>query len=271
MGLPLFPPALLKLAVSQHRFFVSPEVLAAPQICLTQELAHRISRVLRLSSGDHIHLLDGSGYEIEAEITAISREEVLARALGSYQPRTEPLTQVYLYQAALPGERFEWVLEKGTELGVSHFIPLVCTRNTAKLPVGGKEWERKLGHWQAIVRSAAEQSHRARLPRVEAPMPFARAITAVAQPAIMAWERSSCPLKPVLAALAADKPPALSAIVGPEGGFTDEEVALARSAGVHLISLGPRVLRAETAAIIMVALALYQLDELQASAPACGA
>lgn len=256
--------------MSQHRFFVSPETLTAPQVRLTQNLAHRISRVLRLSPGDHIYLLDGSGHEAEAEIIAISREEVLACVRGSYQLRTEPLTQVSLYQAALPGERFEWVLEKGTELGVSHFVPLICARNTAKLPVGGKDWERKLGRWQAIIRSAAEQSHRARLPRIEAPMPFARAIMALAQPAIMAWEGSSSSLKPALAALAADKPSVLSAVVGPEGGFTDGEVALARSAGVRLISLGPRILRAETAGIALATLALYQLDELQVSEPASG-
>ena len=250
--------------MSRHRFFVAPEVLSTTPARLGQELAHRIGRVLRLSTGDHIFLLDGSGQEVEAEITAIAHDEVLVCALASRQPHTEPWTQVSLYQAALAGERFEWVLEKGTELGVSRFVPLICARNTAKLPVGGREWHQKLVRWQAIVRSAAEQSHRARLPRLEAPMPLASAVAAMAKPAIMAWEGSSSPLTPILTALGAIRPPGLSLAVGPEGGFTDEEVALAEAAGVRLASLGPRILRAETAGIALATLALYQLGELQA-------
>ena len=96
-------------------------------------------------------------------------------------------------------------------------------------------------------------------------MPLASAVAAMAKPAIMAWEGSSSPLTPILTALGAIRPPGLSLVIGPEGGFTDEEVALAEAAGVRLASLGPRILRAETAGIALAVLALYHLGELQAT------
>lgn len=244
--------------MSAHRFFVPPETLASSEITLGRDLAHRVGRVLRLQVGDRISLLNGLGREVEAEILSISRDAVRARALAVTCPKTEPRLHLVLYQALLPSDRFEWVLEKGTEIGVARFVPLVTTRCTARPPAG--DLARRRGRWQAVVRAAAEQSHRALLPEVTAPATLQEALGDLSGSGLLAWEESRRPLKSALPELATGD--ALALFVGPEGGFTFEEAEAAHAAGLTVVSLGPRILRAETAGPILAALALYAAGEL---------
>jgi len=253
--------------VSRHRFFVEPGALSRSTICLRGDLAHRLGHVLRLAPGDLIYLLDGSGCEVTAEVTELQPSRVLARPLGTSFPETEPHTAVTLCPALLPTERFEWVLEKGTELGVSRFLPLLAERNTALPSRDKRANERKRERWQVIVRAAAEQSHRTRLPVVEAPVTLAAALESAATPVIMAWESSTESVARALAPLGGSTD-SVTLIVGPEGGFTDQEAAMAEGRGVSLVSLGPRVLRAETAAIALATLVLYACGDLESAAPA---
>ena len=165
------------------------------------------------------------------------------------RPARVPALQLVLCQALLKADRFEWVLQKGTELGVGAFVPLITRRVVA----GRDGAAAKLERWRRIVTEAAEQSGRTRVPALRAPVPLG---TALAMPGarVMCWEQYAGPgLRDVLVA-AGDGP--LCLFIGPEGGFAPEEAAEAQRVGARLVSMGPRILRSETAAIAAAALAL---------------
>ncbi len=249
-----------------HRFFVPPEVLAADDVLLEGPLARRIGRVLRLKPGDTVFLFDGSGLEYEVELGGVGAREVRARIVDRRPGRPEPRLRLVLYQSLIKGERFDWVLEKGTELGVSVFVPLLCQRNVMRPP--GERTGRS-ERWRRVVVEAAEQCGRSVVPAVAPVAPLEAALGAATGLRLLPWEgERSLGLRGLLRqgfveAEAAD-PPSVSIFVGPEGGFTEEEVACARRAGVRTVSLGPRILRSETAGIVAAAAVLYELGELGA-------
>lgn len=240
-----------------HRFFVESEKLAnGPQITLEGEVAHQLARVLRLEAGAHILLLDGTSQEYEVELEEISRQGKIERAGGRIvAQRTaagEPKVYITLYQALLKGEKFDFVLQKGTEVGISAFVPVL----TERCIVQAARPER----WRKIIQEAAEQSRRGRLPTLQdPPLRFAAALEQIKQQGetgLLAWEEEHLH---TLKQLAPDVS-RLALLIGPEGGFSEAEADLARAAGVQTVSLGPRILRAETAGPVATALALYQLD-----------
>ena len=167
-----------------------------------------------------------------------------------------------MYQAALKTDKFEWALQKGTELGVSRFVPIV-TRRTIPRDTGASA--NRQDRWHRIIREAAEQSGRSKLPELSPPTGLEEALRSAPQPAVMAWEREdSFSLDAALDRLRdlARSRASISTFVGPEGGFDPDEVDLAVSCGVSTVSLGRRVLRAETAAIALVSAIMYDLGEL---------
>lgn len=241
-----------------NRFFVEPALVAGPEIRLEGEIAHQISRVLRLEPGAKILLLDGLGFEYEVELSVVQRLSKTDLALGRVIERRdatgEPKVYLTLYQAVLKGEKFDFVLQKGTEVGVSCFVPLLTERCVGQAA--------RPDRWKKIIREAAEQSRRGRLPElVEKPLRLTEALDRIkgqGQTAYMAWEEEE--------ALSFHQLPAglteLAILIGPEGGFSKNEAAQAQAAGVRTISLGKRILRAETAGPIATALALYQLGDM---------
>jgi 16S rRNA (uracil1498-N3)-methyltransferase len=195
-------------------------------------------------------------------LTELRKHEVRGEVVGQQPAQGEPRLQVTLYQGALKAQKFEWVLQKGTELGVSCFVPTLCQRSV----VGNVDGlAHKQARWERIIREAAEQSRRGRLPRLEQAVPLAAALQLASQAAqpvslsIMPWEEAAGPsLKAILAEV---KPQGVAVFIGPEGGFTTVEAIMAREAGAHLVKLGPRILRAETAGLVVCAAILYELDE----------
>jgi 16S rRNA (uracil1498-N3)-methyltransferase len=185
----------------------------------------------------------------------------------------------------LKGQRFEWILQKGTELGVSTFVPIE-TRRTVARP--SARWDHKRSRWERIVREAAEQSGRGRLPRLADPIPFAEACreAATCDLALIPWEgqggvpRTTGPTRTTDAATAASprregqglagvlrasdvSPQSVALLIGPEGGLEEEEIDLARRTGLRAVTLGPRILRAETAALAAATIVLSELGEMQ--------
>jgi 16S rRNA (uracil1498-N3)-methyltransferase len=160
-------------------------------------------------------------------------------------------------------ERFEWMLQKGTELGASGFVPVQMSRSTAAEQATG----RKLERWQKIIREAAEQSCRGKLPTLAAPLPFAQACeqAAASDLALLLWEGAPGeePARSLRAVLRAPRPapPATIAVLsGPEGGISPEELTSASGHGIIPVSLGPRILRAETAPVAAATAIFYELD-----------
>lgn len=252
------------------RFFVSTP-LDRGEVILPPHVAHQVTAVLRLRPGDPLVLFDGSGGEWESELVAGPGQgqrgprEVVARTHRLVEPRREPALRLTLCQAMLKADKFEWVLQKGTELGVAVFQPLVTQRT---VPLVRAKDERsmdtprddsKLARWRRIVVEAAEQSGRCAIPRVEAWCSLKQLLQQQgrgAPPTIVCWESETLPFRDALARALPAGSGELRVLIGPEGGFAAEEAAAARAAGAVLASLGPRILRSETAALAAAALTL---------------
>ena len=247
-----------------HRFFITFKDPLEGQVRLEGSVAHRIRRVLRISPGEEIELFDGSGLEYRVRLSDIGRDHVEGEVISMEEGKGEPEGQITLYQSVLKAEKFEWVLEKGTELGVSGFVPLLCHRS---VPTKQERWSIiRYPRWSRIIVEAAEQSGRSRLPQLNPPTLFQEACQGIKgnNLSIIPWEREeSSGLRDALEGTNEGK--AIHIFIGPEGGFEEQEVAYARSMGVLPVSLGRRILRSETASIATISAVLYHLGELSKS------
>jgi 16S rRNA (uracil1498-N3)-methyltransferase len=227
-----------------HRFFVAPGTFAGRQrIPLPGELEHQVRRVLRLREGGRVVLLEGDGEEVECAITGDELTVVERRtALG------EPRHRLTVVQALLKGDGLEEAIRAATEVGVARFELAVTERSIVR-----DLSPRRLERLRIVAREAAEQSERGRVPLVDAPAPLADRI----QPGtVLLWERGGT-ARPGLATLHAPN----RLVIGPEGGFTPDEVAAAERAGATLAGLGPRILRAESVAPVAAAIVLSRAGD----------
>lgn len=241
-----------------HRFFVDPDCFVGDRVVLPESIAHQIRSVLRLRPGAAIVVLDNTGWEYEVLLHQVDRQQVVGEAMAKRPCPNEPTVQLTLYQALMKRDKFEWVLQKGTEIGVTHFVPLVTQRSLVQ-EVDLKEGKQL--RWEKIITEAAEQSRRGCIPTLHAPQTLAEALAAQsAQPGLIAWEAAQGVT--IRKALGGDgeRPLRISLFIGPEGGFAAEEVAAAQAAGLQSVTLGKRILRAETAALVAAALVLHELD-----------
>lgn len=252
-----------------YRFFVEPEAVQGEAVRINDaEFVHQISHVLRLSVGDQILLLDNNGWEYIVDLTEVGRNHVAGAVERRQQARGEPRTNLTLYLPLIRPEKFEWALQKGTELGASGFVPVISQRSV--LASASELGERKFERWNKIIREAAEQSRRGKMPLLASACSFADACSHATQQgqSFLLWEGSGAPsLRAALAeARAAVHTEAgfvpVSVLSGPEGGFTEEEVEFAKSCGIIAVTLGPRTLRAETAPLAAAAAILYDLGDM---------
>ena len=243
------------------RFFVRPDQISGGLVLLDADDAHHLRVVLHAQAGGKIAVLDGSGREWPATLTELGKTRAEARLGEPFSLQTEPRTQVTVAQA-LPkvAEKMEQVWQRGTEIGAVGFWAFSSERSLT--PLAGERHAKRLGRWQAIIKTAAEQAHRAVLPALRGDGDFAAVLrdAPAYDLALLAHEADgAAPLPRVLSAL--PTPPArVLVIVGPESGFTAPEVAAARKAGVQVVSLGPRILRTETAALVAVSQILFALE-----------
>lgn len=225
----------------QSRIYTSQALLPANSIELEGPASHYLLRVLRLSEGDPLILFNGDGRDYSAEISGLSNKRVLVRLLDSKNPANEAPLKINLVQAICRGERMDYVLQKATELGVFSIQPLKSQRVEVRLDETRQA--KRMAHWQGVVISACEQSGRALVPEVKTPLSLPEWMNCNTEsPRLMLDPMAENRLSDL--SVARDS---ISVLVGPEGGFTDEEMAKARVNGVMPVSLGPRVLRTETA------------------------
>jgi 16S rRNA (uracil1498-N3)-methyltransferase len=249
--------------MSVNRFFIAALSIEGDRIRLSPEQSHQVCHVLRLRPGDTIVVLDDSGTEYDVTLTAVSRTQTLGQVTSRRRAPGEPAAEVTLFQSLLVREKFEWVLQKGTEVGVTQFVPVLTERSLVRTKTIEQN---KLDRWQRILTEAAEQSHRGRIPQLEPILPFDQALLRLRdfdRFLIAAPSDGATTLRDALQGITRS-PASVAVMIGPEGGFTEEEVARVGDKGVVPISLGSRILRTETAAIVACALVLYELGEMGA-------
>lgn len=245
-----------------RRFFVPRGSVRARNVTLGPEMAHRLGRVLRLKRGDHILLSEGGPRDFEAQITSVSGHALTALVVAEQEAPHEPSVHVTLYQSLIRQNRFDLVLEKGTEIGVSSFVPMTSARSQPHGDFNAEPSAVKSDRWGRVVLEAAEQCGRGRLPDVAAPQPFEQAIRSAQGMKLLPYESArGVGLSACLRAL--DRHPArVSLFIGPEGGFEPSEVEFAEAEGAVVVTMGPRVMRSETAGIVAAALVLDALGEM---------
>jgi 16S rRNA (uracil1498-N3)-methyltransferase len=236
------------------RLYVDAPLRAETTLALPEPAA-RHAQVLRLQPGSEVTLFDGRGGEWSACIEAMGKREVTATALQHHAVERELPCRVTLALAMPAGERMDFVVEKATELGAARILPLVSERSVLRL--SGERAEKRRVHWQAIAIAACEQCGRNRVPEVQAPQPLAAWLAALdkraddEQRCLLGW-RDAQPWATPSAAL-------VITLSGPEGGFTTDEEELAALRGFAAMSLGARVLRADTAPLaVLAALSLHR-------------
>ena len=243
-----------------HRFFITPDKFTEASVVITDEQAHQIMRVLRLQVGDQLIALDNSGWEYVVEITAVSKKAIIADFVSKQEAQGEPSVDITLYMGLMKRDKFEWVLQKCTEIGVIRFIPVVTQRSLVQ---DTKMKANKFERWQKIITEAAEQSRRGKVPELCQPMRLPEAFAGVeADLALIPWEEAEG--QSLRNVLAGKRPSSVALFIGPEGGFAAEEIELAQEHNIQPITLGKRILRAETAAMVASALLIHEIEEVTA-------
>jgi len=240
---------------ARFRFFVE-QPFAPRTSCSLAPIARQLATVLRLASGDCIIAVNGDGCEYLVELHTVTSRNATGQVVDHRPCAGDPTRMLSLFQCALKQDKFEWVLQKGTELGVTRFVPVVSARSVVRPAVALRK---KYGRWQAVIREAVEQCGRSCLPELADPVEWHALALPSAGHSFVAWEAADG--APTLAAAVAVSSPAgamaqppVALLVGPEGGFAAEEVADVAANGWQVVSLGPRILRAETAALAAVAM-----------------
>lgn len=213
---------------------------------LPEALAHHATRVLRLRDGAGIVLFDGSGIEVEARLR-IHGKRCRAELLERRQVSRESPLRTVLVQALASGEKMDWIIQKSVELGVTAVVPVSAERCVPRL--SGERAEKRLAHWRHIAISACEQSGRNQIPQIALPQPLQVYLHTHAQ----ASKLILSPHGGVRLAALPEPREAIHILIGPEGGWTDEERDVCRGAGCVSVSVGPRILRTETAGLAMLA------------------
>ena len=229
------------------RFFVDTPLTAPGEIALPPGAARHV-QVLRLQPGDALTLFDGSGPEWQAEVTVMGRSEVRVRLLDAAQPQRELARAITLAVVMPANDRMDFLVEKATELGAAALQPLVAERSVLRL--AGERADKKRAHWQGVAIAAAEQSGRTVPTRIEPVMPLSAWLAALPPAGHEEWRGLLSPR--AAQPLTAFRQHRALFLSGPEGGLSDAEEEAARARGFAAISLGPRILRADTAPLAVL-------------------
>ena len=240
------------------RIFTDSPLAVGSQCQLDDNAANHVGRVLRMQAGQALLLFNGDGHDYHATITEAGKKHVLVAVTEAAGNETESPLRVVLAQTLSKGDRMDYAVQKAVEMGVSEIVPLTTERCDVKLK--GDREDKRLRHWQQVAISAAEQCGRARIPEIQPVM------------TVQQWleHARACDLRLVLhhrterSLNTLEKPSSIALMIGPEGGLTAEEIALAEDNGFLPVALGPRVLRTETAPVAAIALCQWLWGDIGA-------
>ena len=246
-----------------QRFFLSPTCFLDQTVLLDEPISRQISQVLRMNvEQDQITVLDNSGMEYLVQLAGWQGKQLRGLILGQQMGKRETARAIWLCFSLTRREKLEWILQKGTEIGVAGFQPFVSERSLSREMTTDLK---RQARWETIVREAAEQSRRSRLPEVRPVLPFdalvKRELPEVTK--LIAWEDTEPSLRITGAVLGAGQDhneASIQLVIGPEGGFGKAEVALAESNGYKPVSLGASTLRMETACLVGPAIIRHVLE-----------
>ena len=239
------------------RVFVRPDAVDANRVRFDAAEAHHLRRVLRLRPGAVVEGTDGAGGLYTIRLVTLDGDGGWGAIEAREQPARESPCSITLAQAILKGDRMSWLVQKATELGVSRIVPMETERVVARVADEGVARQTR---WARIAREAVKQCGRVIVPGIDPPRAFPEVLAEVASHDVawVCWEGGGQTLVEAAAGTASR----LLLLIGPEGGFTADEVAAAESAGARRVSLGPRILRAESAGLTAVALGQFLFGDL---------
>ncbi|WP_373485391.1 RsmE family RNA methyltransferase [Acetobacterium malicum] len=240
-----------------HRFFVEPDQIAEASIVITGEDFKHITKVLRLGKDDQIEVCDGRGTDYQVVLNSPGDQTVSGSIIRQYPSRGEtPELVITLFQGLPKGTKMEVIIQKGVELGVYEVVPFSSLRTISQIK---DKKDKKIERWQRIAYEAAKQSKRGIIPAIRLPQTLMAILTEVDHYDLMLLAYEDENMLTLKAALeqfensrGADKPLKIGVIIGPEGGFDPQEVAACKAAGVISVTLGRRILRTETAGMVVL-------------------
>ncbi len=224
-------------------------------VSLDAEAANHVGRVLRMQTGQILQLFNGDGFDYQTEITDVSKKQVSVKLLDCTETTVESPLAIHLGQGISRGDRMDFAIQKAVELGVTEITPLFTERCGVKLE--GERLSKRTEQWQKIAISACEQSGRSKVPKVHAPLSLAQWLAQDTKELKLTLDpRASATIKTLIPAKA------IRLVIGPEGGFTEHEIAATAAAQFQGIQLGPRILRTETAALTAISALQLQFGDL---------
>ena len=236
------------------RLFIDQLLTPCDQVVLEGNVAQHLGRVLRARPGDNIALFNGDGQEFAATVLTVSKGKVSVDVGEAATPQTESPVYTTLGLCLSKGDRFDWAIQKATELGVGAVTPLYSERVDFSIPPD--RIEKRVAHWRQIVISACEQSGRVSIPAVSSPQPLEQWVQSVA--AEQKWVLHCDDHGATRSGASKEAPADAALLIGPEGGLTDQEITRACENSFGVLRLGPRVLRTETAPVVALsALSVY--------------
>ena len=243
-----------------NRFFVPPEAIDGEAVSIPENISAQIRKVLRLKDGTVVQFLDNQGWLYESRINYLDQKHLTAEIIRKRPAEGEPACRISLYIGLTQREKFEWILQKCTEAGVGRIIPIITERSLIRK---SSDVSSKQERWEKILKEAAEQCGRGRIPELLPAMNFDQAVQSgsQAEKALFCWENEKqTSLRSILAPIQGTVRE-IALLIGPEGGFSEEEASAAQSAGWIPISLGKRIYRMETAALASVILSLHEIEQ----------
>lgn len=248
-----------------QRYFVPPQQMEETTCFIKGQDAHHITRVMRLQTGDEVICCDGAGRSVQVAIKEITKDSVECEILREVDQNRELSIFVTIAQGLPKGDKLEWVIQKGTELGAHRFIPFSSSRTIVKYD--SKKEQKKVERWKKIIKEAAEQSHRSILPRIDAVSSWKELLMVEADYKLVAYEDASLEVLNTSSTFAQalrqiKQGEHLLVIIGPEGGLEEVEVSQLQEKGFQSISLGKRILRTETASQYVLSAVSFYFEQM---------
>jgi 16S rRNA (uracil1498-N3)-methyltransferase len=247
-------------------YFIQSESIKNNRIILTGDLAHHLRDVLRCGAGETVELVDEKQARYRTELTQITKHKIVGNILQKDEKPRSSASSIFLAQAVLKGDKMDWVVQKATELGVNAIFPVVTERTIAR-PRAERE-AHQIDRWRKIAKEASQQCGRSDIPAIRTVVSLDELLKSPPDVSLklVPWEQEQeTSLKaaltdPTSPGPARNRNNSTIVLIGPEGGLTPSEVESARKTGWTSVSLGPRILRAETAGLAVLAILQYELD-----------